>query len=231
MPSAKKIFEGQFLHLIALLILFGGIFAAGRMRGFYTGSLWGISTGTWLFLLIADTVVHQVYVWFCWRVELHGGLLTKWFGHRAFRVYAVGFAILISLRPVLMILLSWSNRGTIPLPPTITVSLAGIMAIPALYLLYSVKKYFGFLRAFGLDHFDPGYRTRALIKKGIFRFTENGMYYFGLLGLWIPALLFSSIAGIVGALFSHLYIWVHFFCTERPDMETIYRPNDHLSLH
>jgi len=57
------------------------------------------------------------------------------------------------------------------------------------------------------------------------------LFCYGLLALWIPALLFSSIAGIIGALFSHLYIWVHFFCTERPDMETLYQPNDHLSLH
>ena len=218
----KKIFAGQFLHLIALLFLLGGTVAFSRTQGFSRGSLWGISTGTWFFLLIADTVVHQVYVWFCWRVELHHGMLTRWFGHRSFKVYAVGFALLIALRPVLMILLSWSNRGTIPLPPAISILLAGLVTVPALYLLYSVIKYFGFLRAFGLDHFDPHYRTLPLVKKGIFRLTDNAMYSFGFLGLWIPALAFSSLAGVAGALFSHLYIWVHFFCTEKPDMDDIY---------
>ena len=218
----KRIFEGQALHLIGLAILFVGIYAFSRADGFYDGSLWGISTCTWFFLLIADTVVHQVYVWFCWRVELHRGSLTKWFGKRAFAVYAVGFAVMIILRPLLIICLSWSNRNTLGIPLLITTALALILAVPVIYLFYSMKKYFGFLRAFGTDHFDPAYRTMPLVKEGIFRFTDNGMYYFGLLGLWIPALLFSSIAGIVAALFSHLYIWIHFFCTEKPDMEFIY---------
>lgn len=218
----KRIFEGQLLHLIGLLVLLGGIYAFSRADGFYQGSLWGISTCTWFILLIADTVVHQVFVWFCWRLELHGGWLTQWFGKRAFAVYAVGFAVMIILRPILITCLSWSNRNTIPLPSFITVPLALILAIPVIYLFYSMKKYFGFLRAFGTDHFDPAYRAVPLVKEGIFRFTDNGMYFFGLLGLWIPALLFSSIAGVIAALFSHLYIWVHFFCTEKPDMDTIY---------
>ncbi len=218
----KKIFEGQLLHLISLLILLGGLYALSRVDGFYKGSFWGISTGAWFGLLIADTIVHQVYVWFCWRVELHRGLLKRWFGKRAFTVYAVGFALLIALRPVFITCLSWSNRGTLPLPPAITVSLAGIITLPALYLLYSIKKYFGFLRAFGTDHFDTAFRAKPLVKEGIFRFTDNGMYFFGIGALWIPGLLFSSIAGVIAALFSHLYIWVHFFCTEKPDMEIIY---------
>ena len=218
----KKIFEGQFLHLTGLLILLGGIYALSRTDGFYAGSLWGISTGTWFFLLIADTVVHQIYVWFCWRVELHGGKLTKWLGRRAFAVYAVGFAIMILLRPVLITCLSWSNRNTLPLPGVVAIPLAVILTIPVLFLFYSIKNYFGFLRAFGIDHFDPAYRTIPLVKKGVFRFTDNGMYFFGLLVLWIPALMFSSIAGVIAALFSHLYIWVHFFCTEKPDMDYMY---------
>lgn len=220
--EVKKIFEGQLLHLLSLLILMGGIFAFSRTDGFSNGSLWGISTGTWFVLLIADTVIHQVYVWFCWRLEIHGRHLTKWFGKHAFTVYAVGFAIMILLRPVIITCLSWSNRNTLSLPSIVTIPLAVILTIPVLFLFYSIKKYFGFLRAFGIDHFDPTYRTRPLVKKGIFRFTDNGMYFFGLLVLWIPALLFSSIAGVVAALFSHLYIWVHFFCTEKPDMDHIY---------
>jgi hypothetical protein len=220
--EVKKIFEGQLLHLIGLLVLLGGIYALSRANGFYKGSLWGISTGTWFVLLIADTVVHQVYVWFCWRLELYGRRFTRWFGRQAFVVYAIGFAILIILRPLLIIGLSWSNRQTLSLPSLVTIPLAVILAVPALYLLYSVKQYFGFLRAFGLDHFDPVYRNRPMVKGGIFRFTDNGMYFFGLLGLWIPGLFFSSVAGIIAALFSHLYIWVHFYCTEKPDMEYIY---------
>jgi protein-S-isoprenylcysteine O-methyltransferase Ste14 len=216
------VFEKQSLHLLALLILLGGVFAARRVDGFCTGSLWGVTTWTWFVALIILTVCHQVYVWFCWRIELYGGRLTTWFGNQAFHIYAVGFVILILLRPVLMTLLSISNRNTIPSHPIITTSLVVILALPALYLMYSVKKYFGFQRAFGIDHFDTSYRSRPLVRKGIFRFTNNGMYYYGFLVLWIPGVLFSSITALVAALFSHLYIWVHFFCTEKPDMRYIY---------
>jgi len=121
-----------------------------------------------------------------------------------------------------MTLLSIANRNTIASLPIFTTSLVVILAIPALYVMYSVGRYFGFQRAFGIDHFETSYSSRPLVRKGIFRFTTNGMYYFGFLVLWIPGVLFSSITALVAASFSHLYIWVHFFCTEKPDMRYIY---------
>lgn len=48
------------------------------------------------------------------------------------------------------------------------------------------------------------------------------MYVFGFLMAWIPGLWFGSAAGLVVALFSHAYIWVHYIATERPDMRRIY---------
>ena len=42
-------------------------------------------------------------------------------------------------------------------------------------------------------------------------------------GIGTPAWLwFASAAGLVAAAFNHLYIWVHYFATERPDMLRIY---------
>ncbi|MGB6364439.1 MAG: methyltransferase, partial [Thermoanaerobaculia bacterium] len=93
---------------------------------------------------------------------------------------------------------------------------------PAIYLFYSVKRYFGFERAFGIDHFDASYRTRPFVRKGIFRFTSNGMYIFGFFILWVPGLWFASVAALCVALFNHLYIWVHYFSTELPDIRRIY---------
>jgi hypothetical protein len=101
-------------------------------------------------------------------------------------------------------------------------SLALILAAPTFYLFYSVKRYFGFRRAFGIDHFDEAYRSLPMVRKGIFRFTPNGMYAFGFFLLWIPGLWFGSRAALCVAAFNHLYIWVHYYCTERPDMRRIY---------
>ena len=96
------------------------------------------------------------------------------------------------------------------------------VAVPTVYLFYSVGRYFGFRRAFGIDHFDPAYRSMPMVRQGIFRYTSNGMYTFGFLILWIPALWFASSAALAVAAFSHLYIWVHYGCTELPDMRRIY---------
>ena len=61
-----------------------------------------------------------------------------------------------------------------------------------------------------------------MVKKGIFRYTSNGMYWFGFLLLWVPGFLFRSEGALLAALFNHLYIWVHFYFTEKPDMDLIY---------
>ena len=60
------------------------------------------------------------------------------------------------------------------------------------------------------------------MRNGIFRLTRNGMYVYGFLLLWASALWFASLAALAVALFNHLYIWVHYFATERPDMVRIY---------
>ncbi|MCB0167803.1 MAG: hypothetical protein KDI79_26490, partial [Anaerolineae bacterium] len=59
-------------------------------------------------------------------------------------------------------------------------------------------------------------------RKGIFRFTRNGMYTYGFLLLWVPALWYASLAALGVALFNHLYIWVHYYVTELPDIKRIY---------
>ena len=48
------------------------------------------------------------------------------------------------------------------------------------------------------------------------------MYTFGLLVVWLPGLLAASKTALLSAAFSHVYIWVHYYCTERPDMRRIY---------
>lgn len=88
--------------------------------------------------------------------------------------------------------------------------------------MYSVKRYFGMIRAAGADHFDPTYRTMPLVKEGMFRFTGNAMYIYAFLLFWAIAIGFNSSSALLVAAFSHLYIGVHFYCTEKPDMDFIY---------
>jgi hypothetical protein len=122
--------------------------------------------------------------------------------------------------------LAWLDRGSLGLPPAPQAALTTLLVIPGVYAMYSVQLYFGMQRAAGADHFDSRYREMPLVEKGIFRFTNNGMYLYAFFLFWAVAVGFNSAAALVVAAFSHLYIWVHFYATEKPDMEFIYDPGN-----
>jgi hypothetical protein len=186
--------------------------------GFY----WGVRTPTWFWLAIAVAVLHQGWVWLCWRLELHTQWVTRTFGRRGFTSYGGGFALLAFTRVGALIGLALADRGTLPVNETFLDVLATVLLAPIGYLFYSVARHFRFRRALGADHFDPSYRSKPLETRGIFRFTNNGMYIFGLLIVWLPALYAASQAALLAAAFNHIYIWVHYYRTELPDMKRIH---------
>jgi protein-S-isoprenylcysteine O-methyltransferase Ste14 len=225
MAQIQLIFENQWLHALMLAVFLVGLVWVERIHAVQVGQLWGVSTKAWFWLAVALPVVHQVFVWACWRSQLYASLLTRMFWSRGFGVYAVGFSILAIARVLAVFMLALSNRDTLSVDVKVLRVVAVVAAIPAAYLFYSVKRYFGFRRAFGVDHFDESYRFRPLVRRGIFRFTRNGMYVFGFCLLWVPGLWFASAAALLVALFNHLYIWVHYYSTELPDMKRIYGEN------
>ncbi|MHA2099643.1 MAG: methyltransferase [Candidatus Kariarchaeaceae archaeon] len=216
-----KIFEKQIQHLTLLIILLIGI-KSYISDSLLNGSFLDIETSTWLLLAVIIPILHQVYVWFVWRTELHYSLFSKWLGKNAFNIYATGFIILFVSRIFFIIVLAISNSNSINFNSTISIILSILLLIPSLYLFYSVIKYFGFKRAFGIDHFDSSYSKMPFVREGIFRFTDNAMYVYGFFIAWIPGVLFHSGAAILVALFSHIYIWVHYYFTELPDIRRIY---------
>ncbi len=219
----KLIFEKQAVHYLLLAILLTGVFIIGyEFEGFFTGRFLNIGTPVWFYSAIAVAVLHQVYVWFCWRMQLHSSLITNKYGHKGFIYYSAGFMVLFILRFLFVTGLAIANMHTLKADQLLLNILALIIAIPAVYLLYSVVKYFTIERALGIDHFDIFYSKKPFVKKGIFKFTDNGMYFFGLLVFWIPGLLCSSEAALLLALFNHLYVWVHYYTTEKPDIRRIY---------
>ena len=225
-PSRLRlILEGQGLHVAALALLILGLILASELDLVRAGALWGLESVKWFWIAALVAILHQHYVWFCWRTELHGALLSRLFGSRGFTLFATGFALLGLTRVVAVFALAVSNRGTVPSADAVLQALALVALVPAVYLFYSVQRYFGFRRAFGIDHFDPAYRRMPFVREGIFRFSDNAMYTFGFLILWVPALWFGSVAGLCIALFNHIYIWVHYASTERPDMRRIYGGN------
>jgi hypothetical protein len=217
-----KILEGQWFHLGALAALLAGCAWASWLPQIQAGRLWNFTSSDWFWLAIAVAVAQQVYVSLRWRLELHCGALSHSLNGHAFNAFAARFAILGILRVLVVFVLAYANRGTIT-DESLSLKIAAIVVlVPAVYLFYSVERYFTFRRAFGVDHFDPVLRSVPFVRDEIFRFTANGMYVFGFLLLWFPGLWWASAAALFAALFNHLYIWVHYFATERPDIEYIY---------
>lgn len=222
MADVRVMFEKQAVHLSVLVALLVGVGWVQRGAVYRQGSCLGISTTVWLWWSIALPILHQVWVVVCWRLELHHQWLSQKLGDGGFRIYAIGFALLSAGRFLTLVPLAIANQNTVPVDRRVLEVVAIVIAVPTVYLFYSVARYFGFRRALGADHFETSYRGMPLVREGIFRFTRNSMYTFGFGAIWLPGLFYASQAALLSALFSHLYIWVHYFCTELPDMRRIY---------
>lgn len=220
-----KVLEHQLWHLLSLIILLGGIyFLTKENTSFFDGSYLGLKNSSWFIIAILSPIVHQVYVLVCWRLELYYQSISKVFGSFGFLIYKVLFTILIISRLVSILILAIASSKTLEINTILSYLISIIFVILAGYLFYSVKFYFGFDRAFGVDHFQPEELSQVpFVKQGIFKYTNNGMYIFGFLILWVPGLLLFSKPAILAAIFNHLYIWVHYYFTELPDIKYIYK--------
>lgn len=219
-----EIFKHQLWHIIVLIPMLVFLYNFPFIYSdSISGNLFGIPTLDWCYIAVATPILHQIYVLVCWRLELYHQSISKNFGKTGYKIYKIGFAILILLRPITLIFLAISNTNTFELGSTTTIVITIMLLLPAIYLFYSVKKYFGIDRAFGEDHFKPEkYQNQEMIKKGIFKYTSNGMYIYGFLLLYIPAIIWHSKAALVIAIFNHIYIWAHYYFTELPDIKKIY---------
>jgi hypothetical protein len=123
---------------------------------------------------------------------------------------------------VSIIALSASNQDTFLLNPWLKYGLAIPICILFGYGVYSVIAFFGIRRAVGIDHFESKASQVPFVKKGIFKYTPNGMYAIVFLIIYLPGILFDSAGGLLIGLFSHIYIWIHYYFTELPDIQYIY---------
>jgi len=206
-----ELWVGQVLHGAALVVLLIVLALMWMLLGtpFFT-AFW---------IAVAIPVFHQVFVWIAWRLELRSSAISKTIG---FRGYLVVFFGLFVGRFLALLVLAYLDRGSLGLGASSRITVSVALMIPGIYAIYSVHRYFGLARAAGADHFEERYRHMPLVKNGIFRYTENGMYLYAFMCFWAIAIGFNSVAAFIVAAFSHVYIWVHFFATEKPDMEYLY---------
>ena len=219
--SRNFFFKRQIWHLLSIPLLILGSYALAH-PALGDGAWLGFSDRTWYWTGLILYIFHQVIVWLGFRSQLGWAHLTKSFGRYDLTVWGILFLPLLVARPVTLIGLALSDTGSAGFPRSFEVMAALILLVPTFYSLWSVGHYFGLVRALGGDHFRAEYRKMPLVREGAFRWSENAMYAFVFLGLWAIALLTGSRAALGLALFQHAYIWIHYFCTEKPDMELIY---------
>ena len=213
-------FKNQIWHLGGIIILFyvGLQFVDLKNN---TNVFLSLSTFAWFIIAMSIPLIHQAYVWICWRSELCWKSISKTIG---FKGYVIIFFILIISR-LSAIVLCFLDYGSLYTPGLFAWSLAVIIFIPGAYTMYSVKKYFGFLRAAGADHFDPKYRDMPFERRGIFKWTPNAMYVFAIGIPFSFAVATGSQSMFIIAIYTYISIWLHYFCTEKEDFKVIYGNN------
>ena len=213
-------FRHQMWHLGGTIVLF---YIGAQLVDLdsNTNTFLGISALSWFLIAMSIPLIHQAYVWICWRSELCWQSISSTIG---FKGYVIVFFILIISR-LSAVVLCFVDYGSLYKPGLLAWILSIILFIPGIYTMYSVKKYFGFLRAAGADHFDPKYRDMPFENRGIFKWSPNAMYVFA---IGIP-FAFSTATGsqsmFLVAIYTYISIWLHYFCTEKEDFKVIYEGN------
>jgi len=216
----KFFFKNQIWHLGGTIILFyiGTQFVNLKSN---TSTFLGIGAFAWFLIAMSIPLIHQSYVWICWRSELCWKSISNTIG---FKGYIILFFILIISR-LSAIVLCFVDYGSLYTPGWLAWFLGLILFIPGAYTMYSVKKYFGFIRAAGADHFDPKYRDLPFENRGIFKWSPNAMYVFAIGIPFSFAVATGSQSMFVVAIYTYISIWLHYFCTEKEDIKVIYGIN------
>ena len=210
-------FKHQIWHLGGTIVLFYIGFQFVDLSN-NTNTFLGIGAFKWFLVAMTIPLVHQTYVWICWRSELCWKSISNTIG---FKGYVIIFFILIISR-LSAIVLCFVDYGSLYKPGWLAWILGLILFIPGVYTMYSVKKYFGFLRAAGADHFDPKYRNLPFENRGIFKWTPNAMYVFAIGIPFSFAVATGSQSMFIVAIYTYISIWLHYFCTEKTDIAIIY---------
>ena len=133
--------------------------------------------------------------------------------------------IIIGILRLFSIGLCFADYGTWYTPAWKAWTISLLIFIPFIYTLYSIKKYFGFMRATGIDHFDPTYKDKPFERRGIFKWSSNAMYTFAIPVFFGFAFSSGSKAMFVFAAYSLIGVWLHYLCTEKEDFKVIYGNN------
>ena len=100
-------FKNQIWHIGGLIVLY---YVALQLVDFETGSnvFLGISAKNWFLFSMLTPLLHQGYVWLCWRSELCWKTISRTIG---FKAYVIIFFIIAILR-LFSVGLCFADYGT-----------------------------------------------------------------------------------------------------------------------
>ncbi len=150
-PLPPGLWHGQGIHFFGLTVLLALVALAWVALA---SSNIDTPSPFLFWLAIAVPIIHQIFVWIVWRLQLRANLDGERSGMRG---YVTLFFILFGGGFVTLFALGWADRGTLNLPTVPRAILTTVLLVIGLYAMYSVKRYFGLIRAAGADHFDPAY--------------------------------------------------------------------------
>ncbi len=222
----KKIFTYQIYHLLIFLLLGAALYLYAKAC-FTGGDLFlGLSAVHWVIFSWISAGIFQTWIFLFWRLEFYYGKIGALFGKTGFLIFRIGFVLFSHAAFLPVLPLSFLTKNTVEPGAVLKPVLQSVLILGTapfiLWGLYSVVRYFGINRAFGADHFFPEYRSGILEKRGTFKYIPNTMYTVILLLLYYPGVLYASALGLAAALSHHLFVWAHYFCTEKPDLKEIY---------
>ena len=124
----KFFFKHQIWHLGGTIILFyiGAQFVDLESN---TNTFLGISTLSWFMIAMSVPIIHQAYVWICWRSELCWQSISNTIG---FKGYVIIFFILIISR-LSAIVLCFVDYGSLYKPGILAWIISIILFIPGIY--------------------------------------------------------------------------------------------------
>lgn len=218
----NKILERQGLHLLGFVLIGAILYWATQQFPSRLNTLWGLSAGEWIAVSWILVGLSQAWVAFFWRLELHGNRISARLGKNGFRLHVVGYVVLFAARFLTFVPIALATAFTTKIPLWVNVPLLVISTPLILWSLHGGVVYFGLERLAGIDHFDPAYRGGDLEVRGIYALLPNAAYSVGLLFFFHPGLVLHSPLALIVAAAQFAMVWVHYFCTEQPDLRHIY---------
>lgn len=219
----KKIFKYQIYHLICYLALGFILILVSKQIMLPSKSFLGLNAFSWMIFSWIFAAIMQGFVLFFWRSELFYNKISKRLGkQKGFLIFKLGFILFALLRFLPLIIIAFLTQDSLSILNPLKWGVLILSSALILWVLYSVLFYFGVNRLFGADHFFEKYQNESLEIRGAFKYIPNAMYLILLLIIYQPALYFESLLALITAFFQHLFVWAHYFFTEKPDLKHIY---------